>query len=565
MNSPATTIETDVLVIGGGVAGARAGAEALENGVDVVMTMKRPFGKGGASCVYPWYAGFGLPNGDTDPYDSPEEFFKDTISAASGMCDEKLVRILCSETIDRFNDLEKWGLDNVYKVGNKYRQVKSCFSSRPRAIEASGLGISPSIVNLLRSRIENHGAKVIENIMIVKLLVNSSVCVGAIGITDQGEFVVFKAKSTVLATGGGAAIFPHGEYPIDASGDGYVLGFRAGADLANMEFIQLSGKKGVFPGIEYLCPELYNKLGDRFFSQYLPKGITAEDSFKHRSTHGPFSTRDSGKWVDISIYKELSEGRGPIYMDFTKITKEKIEQAKEETKGGYFGGLGYLLDLHRKPGSKIPDYLTKPAQVTTNAHAFNGGLKINEHTETTLPGLFAIGEAATGVHGADRPGGNMQSACQVFGARAGIFAALRAKTLDRVHVNETQIEESVNRVECMINSRGGIGPQEIKANINDIMWKHCLLVRNQEGLGVCLQKIRRIREEELPKLRVENKTDLFPALEIANLLDVAQIVIYAANERKESRGGHYRDDYPERDDRNWLKTITVNQNTVKMS
>ncbi|MFC2069181.1 FAD-binding protein, partial [Chloroflexota bacterium] len=281
--------------------------------------------------------------------------------------------------------------------------------------------------------------------------------------------------------------------------------------------------------------------------------------------HAPFSTADNGKYLDIAAYKETFEGRGTedmgLYVDFTHISEGDLEKSIETTKGGVFGGIEAGLNELSTRGINI---FKKPFEVIPCPHAFNGGLRINERVETTLPGLYAIGETAAGPHGADRLGGNMVATCQVFGARAGKFAVERADDLDSVTIDQGQIDEECNRVSRITGSQVGIRPQEIGSKIRDVMWKSCLTVRNQRGLENCIEELRRLRDEELPKLSAEGDTDLFRVLEIPNLLDVGEILTHAALQRTESRGSHFREDYPNKDDENWLRTIDIRQENLNL-
>ncbi|MBI2854078.1 MAG: FAD-binding protein [Chloroflexi bacterium] len=547
------TIETDVLIIGGGGAGCRSALEAFDNGASVTMVMKGAFGKGGASCLPGWNGGFNVPKGDTDPNDSPEEELKEILQAGEGMADEKLARIIAYETLDRLHDLEKWGLNTIIKDGDKYHQIRACFSARPRLIKTSDMGIAPSIVAVLKKQIEKRDIRVVEKVMALDLLARDRACVGALCIDKEGKYIVFKAKSTVLATGGAAAIFHSNRYPADITGDGYALGYRAGAELTNMEFIQMM-IRGWHVVLGLLGPDVYNDSRERFLPKYVPKEVTAAQCFFDRSHHGPFSTRDKGRFIDIAVYKEITEGRGPVYMDFTRLTEEDLKRSVIATRGGPYNGMETALNTMKAFGSNI---LEKPIQVSPGAHAFNGGLRINERAETTVPGLFATVETAAGPHGADRLGGNMLAGCQVFGARAGKYAAERARNFAGLAVDKKQVDADCHTFDKQIRNQSDVAATEIETKIKDLMWNNCLTVRNQKGLEGCLSGLRRLRAEALPRLSLKHKDELFKVLAVPNMLDVAEMVSSSALERKESRGSHYREDYPDKDDRHWLKTITV--------
>jgi len=557
MNHTQEIVETDVLIVGGGLAGARAAIEAHQHNTQVTMVMKAGIGKGGATGPY-WAGAIAVPNGDTDPLDSPEEFFKDIMRAAWGMCDEKLAAILAYEVTDRFHDLEDWGMEPTVKVAGKYRQRMSCFGSRPRNIELTDRMTAPKgMLAVLKQQIEKRSIKVIDDVMIVSLLTKDGNCVGAVGVNKRGEFLVFKAKATILSTGGGAGVFSSALKFNGATGDGYAVAFHAGAELYNMEYlkIRMQGSRLLL----LLMPDIYNRLGERFLPRYLPKGVTLEQCFNGRLGHSPFSTSDLGKYWDIAVYKEAQEGRGTadrgVYVDFTKMSPKVVNELAEELRKRNW------LDTEGRIGS---DMFERPLQYIPSGAGNSGGLKVNDETETTLPGLYAIGETATGYHGADRLGGGMLAATQVFGARAGKFAAERAKELGKVTIDKEQFDIERNVASAIISSKGTVRIQEIESKIRDTMWQNCLTVRNHKGLGNCIEELKRLRHEELPNLSLLDGSELFRALAIPKMLDVGEMVAKAALLRKESRGSHFREDYPERDDKNWGKTINLSKENLDL-
>ncbi len=558
MNRGREVVETDVLIVGGGLAGARAALEAHQHDTKIIMVMKAGIAQGGATGPY-WAGVIAVPNGDTDPLDSPEEFFKDIIRAAWGMCDEKLAAILAYEVTDRFHDLEGWGMEPTVKVAGKYRQCMSSFGSRPRNIELTDCMTAPKgMLTVLKQQIEKRSIELVDDVMIVSLLTKDGSCVGAVGVNEQGNVLAFKAKSTILSTGGGAGVFSSALKFSGATGDGYALAFHAGAELYNMEFlkIRMQGNRLLLP----LMPDIYNRLGERFLPRYLPKGISLEQCFNERLGHSPFSTSDLGKYWDIAVYKEVRDGRGTenggVHVDFTKMSPKVVREFAEQLK-------------RRTPfeteNRTVPhDMFEKPLQYIPVGAGFSGGLRINERTETTLPGLYAIGETATGDHGADRLGGAALAATQVFGARAGRFAAERTIGLGKVSIDEEQFDNERTIVSSIMNGKGSVKLPEIESKIRDTMWKNCLTVRNQKGLGNCIEELKRLKHEELPKLSLLDDSELFRALAIPKMLDVGEMVAHAALQRKESRGSHFREDYPERDDKNWEKPINISKENLDL-
>lgn len=540
------------MIIGGGMAGCRAALEAVD--VNVTMVMKTGIGKGGATGPY-WYGGMSLPTGDTDPQDSPEEMYKDIVRSAWGLCNKTLAKILAYEIIDRYNDLERWGFAPPNKVDGKFHQHQACFATRPRAITM--FGFSPTAIEILKRQVHKRDVTVMDDLAIVSLLVRDGTCIGALGVDKKGEFRVIKAKSTILATGGAAGIFPP-RYDANAVGAGYTMAYRAGAELINMEFIQMFNElSGDFPLIPYfLNPDMYNASGERFLSGYLPEGVPLEKCLYERMAHVPFGTSDDGKYADIAIYKELLTGGGTkegyITLDFTKVPKQDALREAEKI------GLSHMF------GPVMDGILAKPKRVRPIAHAFNGGIRINERTETGVAGLYAAGETAGGPHGADRLGGNMIAAALVFGARAGKFAAERAKGIDRVSIDKDQLNEEYNNYSKILKNKGTVSVSDIEKKIRTLMWRSCLIVRNQKGLEDCIEELRHIREDYLPMVSVDGENEIFRAVSLPSMLDTGMIVAEAALQRRESRGGHYREDYPERDDANWEKVILIDKDNLNL-
>lgn len=549
-----THLESDVLVVGGGMAGTRAAIAAAESGVKVLMVMKTDIGKGGATGPY-WYGGMSLPNGDTDPDDNPEELLKDINAHAYGMNDPVLSRILATEIVARHADLEQWGFCSNSKQSNgKFHQHKACFASRPRAINM--FGFEPTAIQILGKKVrEMEGITVQVGMAIVSLLMNQKTCVGALAVDKNGAFYALHAKATILCCGGGAGIFPP-RYDSNAVGIGYTAGFKAGADLVNMEFIQMfvenEGKMNLIP--YFMEPKIVGQDAVDRFEAYIPDGITKRDVCAERMKHFPFSTSDKGRYADICVYKEIQEGCGTdgfVIMDFTEADlKECLKRAEEVEIDHVFGN---VLSL----------FVGQKHRCRPHAHAFNGGLKINENAETTVPGLYAAGETAGGPHGADRLGGNMVSAAMVFGFRAGQNAAQRAKETVDTSWDEARLQADLASHAALIAGEGDISVAELEKKIRNLMWNHCLIVRNASGLETCIAELRQIRSNDLPRILVR-PGEAIRAAALVSMIDTGIILATAALLRRESRGGHYREDYPERNDEEFGKPIVLNLSKINL-
>jgi len=558
-------VNSDVLVIGGGAAGLRAAVETSDAGASVVVVVKKGLGNSGATAYgVAETAGFNVADGEIDPLDNPDIHYQDIIEASLGMCDERLARILVEDAYPRMKDLEKWGV--VFeKDNNKYLEIQGCFASRPRMHIIKGHGIP--IVKALGREIRKRGIKILENIMISNLLIEDGRCRGAIGEDKTGKFFIFDTKSTILATGGAGRLFRFNLNPEDITGDGYAMACRVGAELINMEFIQ-AGVGTIHPTenllnawLWSLKPKLRNKDGKGLLSDYVSSNLV-EKCHLNKSEHFPFSSRDTSKYIEIGIHTEIKEGRvtdkGGILLDFTHVDDAFLKTFSEKSNIGKMWNLTQEWFINRGV-----DLTKQPLQIVVHAHAINGGVRINEHAQSTISGLYAAGEVAGGPHGADRLGGNMMVACQVFGVRAGRYAAKSAKRTKDKPMNKKLINKEKHRILKILQTEGSRSASELKRQIQQTMWQNVLVVKSRQSLEECKHDLQKIRKSFEENLKAEKK-EVFEALEVQNLLDVAEIMTNAASTREESRGSHYREDYPILDNTNWNKIISIRSIKGKM-
>jgi succinate dehydrogenase/fumarate reductase flavoprotein subunit len=280
-----------------------------------------------------------------------------------------------------------------------------------------------------------------------------------------------------------------------------------------------------------LHPRIKNGLGEEFLERYIHGIASVQECMDVRATHFPFSTRDNSKYIDIAIHKEIFEGHGTehggVFLDLSGVPNDKIRDFEEKWRVHF-------------PSSM----LSEPIEIASFAHAFNGGVRINEFAETTLQGLFAAGEVAAGPHGADRLGGGMHTACLVFGARAGRYAAERASSMTTPELDHAQVKRLCENVLEMVESRGDQEISDTKLKLQNAMWRSALTIRNERGLQGCIDLLRRIQDKEMQELHIDDH-DIFNALSLRNLCEVGLMIATAALQRRESRGSHYREDYPE--------------------
>ena len=553
-----STVSTDVLVIGGGGMSGRAAIEAGRCGARVTMVMKGEFGKSGTSAAkVAEAAGYNVADGLVDPQDNPEQHYRDILAAAAGTCDERLAWIVAEDAPGTLRELERMAVP-FHMDGDHYLEVVGCFASRPRMHIIPGH--AEPIVAAQRREILGMGVSIHEHTMITSLLVQDGRCVGATGLDARGEMIVFQAGATVLGTGGAGKLFLHNLNPPDITGDGYTLGYRAGAELVNMEFMQ-AGPSIVHPvhntlnaWLLALHPRLTNAQGEEFLERHLPSNHSTRQCLDARSTHYPFSVYDGSQYVDIAIQKELTEGRGTVHGGvFLDLSGSRPEDIPDTPRGRDVRRLYGITRDYIKKNYGV-DIGEQPIEVACIGHAINGGLRIEPTGESTVPGLFAGGESAGGPHGADRLGGNMNLTCQIFGRRAGQSAAQRARDQGIPSVTPELRTTETGRLAGLQTQRGSLGPGQLKRWIQECMWRHLLVVRSGASLRACLLEVERLRGS-MAEINVDSPLQLMGLLEVDSLLTVAEIMTRAALLRTESRGSHYREDYPQRDDTNWQQSI----------
>jgi len=415
--------------------------------------------------------------------------------------------------------------------------------THPRMLRIMGGG--HGLVMGLKKEIEQHNnIKVIEDVIITKLLLSSQNKIsGVVGLElRKGKPLAIEAKSLVLATGGAGQLWLHTDCPPESTGDGYALCYHAGAELIDMEQQLFYPTVAIFPetiyGLEIsyewcfhheLGGWLINARGEKFFP---PKELP---------------TRDISSRI---IFDEIYSGRGSehygVYLDITQCDEARREElAKMQHCNKRLLELG--IDLRKQA-----------IEVAPGAHTTLGGIRINEKTETSIIGLFAAGECSGNVHGANRIAGHAYLETQIFGFIAGKNAANFAKKTDQDRIDRAEVSKEYERLnEFLSEKKHIITPNELRNKLKGIVSKYIGNKRNQSGLKNAIQQIRLLKDEEFPRLGAINikeyNNDWIEAIEVSNMLDVAEIVANCAFLRTESRGTHFREDYPKIDNKNWLK------------
>ncbi|MFC2070771.1 FAD-binding protein [Chloroflexota bacterium] len=513
------TFKTDVLVVGGGGAGSRAAYEAkrFAPGLDVLVAVDGTWGTGGSTV---WRAsetlGINAPLNAAEDGDSPEVFLNDILETGLGLANPSLASIIAYESSDRILELINLGVEFDHQCGQiLQRKLSGC--TRARSLSKGGeTGVS--IVSVLKNASLEKGVRVLEGVRVLDLIHENGEVWGARAL-KEGRQVDILAKAVILANGGAGAMFPHNVNHSSLHGDGYAMAYRAGALLGNMEFIQI-GPGVVFPKINFIIhsymwrfsPRLRNVSGKEFLDEYLPPGLSRDEALSLKAMSFPFSVRTDARYVDIAMYKEITCGRGTehggILFDVQHVPESQL---KEKAPITYQTFLDSGVNL-----------CTDTIEIAPLVQNFNGGIKIDENAAATVPGLFAVGEVSGGVHGADRPGGNNLTDCQVFGYRGGRAAAALALERSWNLKDASQPEELIAQ-----ENTGGL------KHIQEELDKCLMIVRRKENLFELLEIIRDFRQS-------------ISLLSIAddNLLINAEIFARTALLREESRGTHYREDAP---------------------
>jgi L-aspartate oxidase len=540
-------IITDVLVVGSGAAALRAALEAEAGGAQVLVVIKGEFRRSGATFHSVAEVGaFNVPDDAGQQGDSPDTFLEDILTAAQEMSDPRLSSIVANEAEEALTFLERYGV-HFERNGEDYLVFRACFSSRPRSHVIKD-HFKP-IVRALGQEASRRGIAVRDRLMVTDLIVEDGQCAGVRAVGLDGTPVIIRAKATILTTGGASQLFATNLYPSDITGDGYAMAHRAGARLVNMEFMQ-AGVSVVAPFINlfgnYLwaaAPRLTDRDGQEFVRDYLPHGLALEDVIATKERHFPFSASDVSRYIEISIQKAINEGRGTpeggvwmdlIGRDFGKILGDPNSSMARMWPVTYAWYKDKGIDLYRDP-----------IQIACSAHAINGGILIDENGESNLKGLFAAGEVAGGPHGADRLGGNMAVTCQIFGRRAGRAAARRAADMD--HLPARDAAEAHQASLRRFPSRGKADLAALRAALQRGANRNLLVVRSEESLDRFDALCAGVRAALLSDGVVADPTGLVAAHELENLCEVGSLIATAAKLRRESRGGHYREDFPDKD------------------
>jgi len=563
------TFEHDVLVIGAGGAGLRAAIEASAAGVKVGLVCKSLLGKAHTVMAE---GGMAAAMGNVDDRDNWRVHFADTMRGGQYVNNWRMAELHAKEAPARVHELEAWGAVFDRTPDGKILQRNFGGHRYPRLAHV-GDRTGLELIRTLQDHGIHQGITVYMEHTIMSLLKDGDRVVGAFGYDrERGRFKIFKAKAIVIATGGIGRAYKITSNSWEYTGDGQSLAYHAGAELMDMEFVQFHPTGMIWPpsvmGIlvtEAVRGEggvLRNKEGKRFMFDDIPdnyKPQTATDPEEGwRYTQGDKNakrppellTRDH---VARCINREVKAGRGSphggVFLDIAWI-KEKIPNAAEHIKRklpSMYHQFKQLADL---------DITREPMEIGPTTHYIMGGIRVNGDTQmSSVPGLFAAGEAAAGLHGANRLGGNSLSDLIVFGKRAGEFAAKFAKENNAGQINDAEVAElagqAIEPFDRGAQSAGTAeGPYQVQHDLQEMMQSLVGIVRREEEMTRALEGIGKLAGRA-SQVAVFGHREYNPgwhtALDLKNLLTVSEAITRSAIERKESRGGHFREDFPNKD------------------
>lgn len=555
------TYSYDVLVIGAGGAGLRAAIEASSHGVSVALICKSLLGKAHTVMAE---GGIAAALSNVDERDNWKVHFADTMRGGQYLNNSRMAELHAKEAPQRVCELEAWGA--LFDRTKDGRILQRNFGGHkyPRLAHV-GDRTGLEMIRTLQDYVIHQPVDVHMECTIISLLKNGDAVVGAVGYErEHGRFIVFRAKAIVLATGGIGRAYKITSNSWEYTGDGHALAYHAGAELMDMEFVQFHPTGMVWPpsvqgilvteGVRGEGGVLLNKENRRFMFDDIPelyRNQTADNEEEGwRYTQGDKNARRPPELltrdhVARCIVREIKEGRGSphngVFLDISWI-KNKISNSEEYIKKklpSMYHQFKKLADI---------DITKQPMEVGPTTHYSMGGVRVNADTQmSTVPGLFAAGECAAGLHGANRLGGNSLSDLLVFGKRAGEYAAKYAKENKDANIDEAQIETIAKQSLEPFERKDGVNPYQVQYDLQEMMQDLVGIVRNEDELKRALEEMQKLWQRYYNVKVMGNReynNGWHTALDLYNLLTVSEAVTIAAIERKESRGAHFREDYP---------------------
>jgi succinate dehydrogenase / fumarate reductase flavoprotein subunit len=570
------TQEHDVLVIGAGGAGLRAAIEASSEGANVGLVCKSLLGKAHTVMAE---GGVAAALGYVEPKDNWKVHFRDTMKGGRYLNQWRMAQLHAMEAPDRVKELEQWGALFDRTPDGRILQRNFGGHKYPRLAHV-GDRTGLEMIRTLQQHGIHCGMKVYMECTVTRLIVDGDRIAGAFGYwRENGRFVLFRAKSVVLATGGIGRAFRINSNSWECTGDGQALAYLAGAELMDMEFMQFHPTGMVWPpsvrgtliteGVRGEGGTLRNKSGKRIMFDYIPELYANETA----------STEDEADlWLKESTTGSASKARRTPDLLPRDIVARAIHSEVKADRGSPHGGV--FLDIHSRRSAedikrKLPamyhqfmelgdiDITKESMEVGPTAHYTMGGIRVDSETqESRVKGLFAAGECAAGMHGANRLGGNSLSDLLVFGRIAGLHAAKYAKDHELSPASSEAIGAATEEALAPFNRTEGPNPFLLHEDLKDKMQSYVGIIRSEEDLTKGLEHLARLKGES-ERVKIEGNRHYNAAwhqsIDMRNMLIVSEAMAKAALARKESRGGHAREDFPKMDEAHFSKVNIVSR------
>ncbi len=510
------SISCDVIVIGSGGAGLRAAISVREAGLNAMVLSKAKPGKSTCTAV-----SGGVMAGSEGP-SSWESHLENTLRAGRGINEQSLARVLVKEAPVRHRELVDWGIRAEFRKGYLYAK------GHPPMLGGE-------ITRCLIEKCIELGTGFLSGCTVTDLSIDDRIAGVSAYLRDSGKYIKVTAKAVVLATGGAGALYARHDNPLSIMGDGYRLALEAGAILQDMEFVQFYPLCVAEPGLPPLvippkladCGRLSNENGEDILGKYgiieRPAGERARDKLSR------------------ALFQEINREGRAVYLDLRRV-------GEDPWMDPFAASIRHIL------GKRFGAF-DRAIRIAPAAHHVMGGVKIDEYGKTSIPGLFAAGEVTGGLHGANRMGGNALSDILVFGARAGIAAA--------AYVSEWPDTENRTRsIAAVLDDRmqkwtrlTHVG-KDFRPLLQKMMWTEGGIIRNAEGLNRAMRDVKML-EEKLTQSSSEGRGDLAETVSNCSAARTAGLILQAAIRRTESRGAHYREDFPDQDDESWRGHLQV--------
>ena len=556
--------EHDVLVIGAGGAGLRAAIEASAQGVSVGLVCKSLLGKAHTVMAE---GGIAAALAHVDPQDGWQTHFRDTMKGGSFLNHWRMAQIHAQEAPDRVRELEHWGA--LFDRTTDGRILQRAFGGHTyKRLAHVGDRTGLEMIRTLQDRGVHQGFDVYMECTITKLFLDGGKIAGAFGYwRESGRFVVFRAKAVVIATGGVGKAFKVTSNSWEYTCDGQALAYEVGAELIDMEFMQFHPTGMVWPpgvmgllvteGVRGEGGILRNSKGERFMWKYLPEA---------RRNEYAADEDEASRWVEAAVDNRQTPDRRPPELSTRDNVARAIYTEVREGRGTPHGGA--FLDISYLPAERVQkklpsmyhqfmeladvDITAEPMEVGPTMHYIMGGIRVDPDSgAATVPGIFAAGEAAAGLHGANRLGGNSLSDLVVFGKRAGEAAAAYVRSSGgTANVSEAEIEAAAREMTAPFERTSGESPYDVHRALQECMDRHVGIFRTHEDLQTGLDVLRSLRQRA-QQVRVEGSRMYNPgwhlARDLVNMITISEAITRSCLLRKESRGAHSRLDYPQMD------------------